>query len=87
MTDSPLSSKKYEDIVASSSALILHNRPANLPAKSVDEEQKHRLEYQQMVEAAKKKGKISTADKPDRSFCKIIISTCDSFVRVGITHL
>lgn len=57
MTDSPLSSKKYEDIVASSSALILHNRPANLPAKSVDEEQKHRLEYQQMVEAAKKKGK------------------------------
>lgn len=56
LTDSPLSGKKYEDVVASSSALILHNRPANLPAKSVDEEQKHRLEYQQIVEAAKRKG-------------------------------
>lgn len=42
--------------MASSSALILHNRPSNLPAKSQDEEQKHRQEYQQMVEAARKKG-------------------------------
>lgn len=49
-------SKHYEDIVASSSALILHNRPSNLPAKSQDEEQKHRQEYRQMVEAARKKG-------------------------------
>ncbi|KAJ9592631.1 hypothetical protein L9F63_015704, partial [Diploptera punctata] len=48
-------SKRYEDIVASSSALILHNRPSNLPAKSQDEEQKHRQEYEQMVEAARKK--------------------------------
>lgn len=48
-------SKRYEDIVASSSALILHNRPSNLPAKSQDEEQKHRQEYQQMVDAARKK--------------------------------
>ncbi|XP_069678190.1 TBC1 domain family member 14-like isoform X2 [Periplaneta americana] len=47
--------KRYEDVVASSSALILHNRPSNLPAKSHDEEQKHRQEYQQMVEAARKK--------------------------------
>lgn len=49
-------SKHYEQIVASSSALILHSRPSNLPAKSPDEDQKHRLEYQQMVEAARKKG-------------------------------
>lgn len=49
------SSKRYEDVVASSSALILHDRPANLPAKSIDEEAKHKLEYEQMVEAAKKK--------------------------------
>jgi hypothetical protein len=48
--------KHYEDIVASSSALILHNRPSSLPAKSPDEDQKHRHEYQQMVEAARKKG-------------------------------
>jgi hypothetical protein len=52
-------SKRYEDIVASSSALILHNRPSNLPAKSQDEEQKHRQEYQQMVEAARKRGVFS----------------------------
>lgn len=48
-------SKYYEDIVASSTALILHDRPSNLPAKSQDEEQKHRQEYQQMVAAARKK--------------------------------
>ncbi|GLG94232.1 Ecotropic viral integration site 5 ortholog [Gryllus bimaculatus] len=47
--------KQYEDIVASSSALILHQRPSNLPAKSQDEEQKHRHEYERMVEAARKK--------------------------------
>lgn len=47
--------KQYEDIVASSSALILHQRPSNLPAKSQDEEHKHRIEYQKMVEAARKK--------------------------------
>jgi hypothetical protein len=49
-------SKHYEGIVASSTALILHDRPSNLPAKSQDEEQKHRQEYQQMVAAARKKG-------------------------------
>jgi hypothetical protein len=51
-------SKHYEDIVASSSALILHSRPSNLPAKSPDEDHKHRQEYQQMVEAARKKGEF-----------------------------
>ena len=48
--------KRYEDVVASSSALILHDRPPNLPAKSIDEEAKHKQEYEQMVEAAKKRG-------------------------------
>ncbi|KAK3918628.1 TBC1 domain family member 12 [Frankliniella fusca] len=55
LRSSASSSKRYEDVVASSSALILHDRPANLPAKSVDEEAKHKQEYEQMVEAAKKK--------------------------------
>ncbi|KAK6618651.1 hypothetical protein RUM43_013042 [Polyplax serrata] len=53
--NSPLTTKKYEDVIVSSSALILHNRPANLPAKSEDEQQKHKLEYEQIVEAARKK--------------------------------
>lgn len=47
----------HESRVASSSALIQLDRPANLPAKSEEEEARHRLEYQQMVEAARKKGK------------------------------
>uniref|UniRef100_A0A1B6MS73 Rab-GAP TBC domain-containing protein n=1 Tax=Graphocephala atropunctata TaxID=36148 RepID=A0A1B6MS73_9HEMI len=45
----------HESRVASSSALIQLDRPANLPAKSEEEEARHRLEYQQMVEAARKK--------------------------------
>ena len=48
--------KKYENVVASSSALILHARPDNLPAKPDDEETRHRKEYERMVAAAKKKG-------------------------------
>lgn len=48
-------SKRYEDVIASSSALILHDRPSNLPAKSADEETKHKQEYELMVEAAKKR--------------------------------
>lgn len=55
LRSSASSSKRYEDVIASSSALILHDRPANLPAKSVDEEAKHKQEYEQMVEAAKKR--------------------------------
>lgn len=37
-------------------ALIQLDRPACLPAKSQHELEKHRLQYQNMVEAAKKKG-------------------------------
>lgn len=54
---STLRTFSHESRVASSSALIQLDRPANLPAKSEEEEARHRLEYQQMVEAARKKGK------------------------------
>lgn len=47
--------KQFTDVIASSSALILHRRPSNLPAKCPDEEEKHKHEYQRMVEAARKK--------------------------------
>uniref|UniRef100_T1JH67 Rab-GAP TBC domain-containing protein n=1 Tax=Strigamia maritima TaxID=126957 RepID=T1JH67_STRMM len=40
---------------SSTTALILENRPINLPAKSLEEEQKHRHQYEQMIEAVKKK--------------------------------
>lgn len=60
-TSSATSKFSHENRVASSSALIQLDRPANLPAKSQDEEQRHRQEYQEMVEAARKKGrKISS---------------------------
>ncbi|KAF4110977.1 TBC1 domain family member 14 isoform X1 [Onychostoma macrolepis] len=39
----------------STTALILENRPANLPAKPEDEAQKHRQEYEEMVAQAKKR--------------------------------
>ncbi|CAH0394159.1 unnamed protein product [Bemisia tabaci] len=48
-------SRSHENIVASSSALIQLDRPANLPAKSPSEQLKHKLEYEQMIQAAKKK--------------------------------
>ncbi|XP_075223797.1 TBC1 domain family member 14-like [Lycorma delicatula] len=47
--------RSHENIVASSTALIQLDRPACLPAKSQHELEKHRQQYQDMVEAAKKK--------------------------------
>lgn len=42
---------------SSRGSLILEARPSHLPAKSPEEEERHRLEYEQMVQAAKKKGR------------------------------
>uniref|UniRef100_A0A665TVV6 Rab-GAP TBC domain-containing protein n=1 Tax=Echeneis naucrates TaxID=173247 RepID=A0A665TVV6_ECHNA len=39
----------------STTALILEDRPANLPAKPVEEAQKHRQQYEEMVAQAKKR--------------------------------
>lgn len=47
--------RSHENIIASSTALIQLERPACLPAKSQQESEKHRQQYQDMVEAAKKK--------------------------------
>ncbi|CAN8023570.1 unnamed protein product [Ixodes persulcatus] len=54
---SPTPSKQSADgcVASSTTALILENRPSNLPAKPPDEEHKHRLEYEEMVKAARKK--------------------------------
>ncbi|XP_044276016.1 TBC1 domain family member 12 [Varanus komodoensis] len=40
----------------STTALILEDRPSNLPAKSVEEALRHRQEYDEMVAEAKKRG-------------------------------
>ncbi|XP_023218167.1 TBC1 domain family member 12-like [Centruroides sculpturatus] len=49
-------SRHSEECVASSTtALILENRPTNLPAKHPEEESRHKLEYEEMVKAARKK--------------------------------
>ncbi|XP_054766668.2 serine-rich adhesin for platelets-like [Lytechinus pictus] len=42
---------------SSTTALILENRPENLPAKNPEEEEKHKEEYTKMLKEAKKKGK------------------------------
>ncbi|XP_060535702.1 TBC1 domain family member 12-like [Cylas formicarius] len=52
--------------VASSSALIQHKRPHNLPAKPYDEEQRHADEYNAILAAAKRKEAKDTATKQRR---------------------
>ncbi|XP_066548865.1 TBC1 domain family member 12 isoform X2 [Amia ocellicauda] len=47
--------KNLEFEPLSTTALILEDRPANLPAKSTEEAQRHRQEYDEMVAEAKKR--------------------------------
>ncbi|KAH9513225.1 hypothetical protein Btru_034411 [Bulinus truncatus] len=47
--------KKQCSEVMSTTALILENRPGNLPSKSPEEAEKHKQQYEAMVEAAKRK--------------------------------
>ncbi|XP_067657722.1 TBC1 domain family member 14-like isoform X1 [Haliotis asinina] len=47
--------KKQDIEVLSTTALILENRPMNLPSKNPEEAEKHRQEYEAMVEAARRK--------------------------------
>ncbi|XP_037536342.1 TBC1 domain family member 12 [Nematolebias whitei] len=49
----------------STTALILEDRPINLPAKSVEETQRHKLEYEEMVAGAKRR-EIKEAQKKKR---------------------
>ncbi|XP_052248979.1 TBC1 domain family member 14-like [Dreissena polymorpha] len=50
------SRSKKEDIeVMSTTALILENRPMNLPSKSPEELEKHQKQYEAMVDAARRK--------------------------------
>ncbi|KAM4729970.1 TBC1 domain family member 12 isoform 2-T2 [Anableps anableps] len=49
----------------STTALILEDRPSNLPAKSVEETQRHRLEYEEMVAGAKRR-ELKEAQKKKR---------------------
>ncbi|XP_028278759.1 TBC1 domain family member 12-like isoform X1 [Parambassis ranga] len=47
--------KNLEFEPLSTTALILEDRPANLPAKSVEETQRHKMEYEEMVAGAKRR--------------------------------
>ncbi|KAI3363516.1 hypothetical protein L3Q82_012116 [Scortum barcoo] len=47
--------KNLEFEPLSTTALILEDRPANLPAKSLEETQRHKLEYEEMVAGAKRR--------------------------------
>ncbi|XP_013855453.1 TBC1 domain family member 12 [Austrofundulus limnaeus] len=49
----------------STTALILEDRPVNLPAKSVEETQRHKLEYEEMVAGAKRR-EMKEAQKKKR---------------------
>nr|XP_034831450.1 TBC1 domain family member 14-like [Maniola hyperantus] len=52
---SSASEKQFEDLVASSIALIQHDRPSNLPAKCTEEALRHKAEHARMVEAARRR--------------------------------
>ncbi|KAK2824682.1 hypothetical protein Q5P01_021857 [Channa striata] len=57
--------KNLEFEPLSTTALILEDRPANLPAKSVEETQRHKLEYEEMVAGAKRR-ELKEAQKKKR---------------------
>ncbi|XP_044751449.1 TBC1 domain family member 12-like isoform X2 [Coccinella septempunctata] len=58
----PISSISHQN-VASSSALFQYSRPPNVPAKSLEEEEKHREEYKAILAAAKRKEAMHSAIK------------------------
>nr|XP_057914351.1 TBC1 domain family member 12-like [Doryrhamphus excisus]XP_057914355.1 TBC1 domain family member 12-like [Doryrhamphus excisus] len=57
--------KNLEFEPLSTTALILEDRPSNLPAKSVEETQRHKLEYDEMVAGAKRR-EMKEAQKKKR---------------------
>ncbi|XP_029926818.1 TBC1 domain family member 12-like [Myripristis murdjan] len=57
--------KNLEFEPLSTTALILEDRPANLPAKSQEETQRHKLEYEEMVAGAKRR-ELKEAQKKKR---------------------
>ncbi|XP_040905609.1 TBC1 domain family member 12-like isoform X1 [Toxotes jaculatrix] len=57
--------KNLEFEPLSTTALILEDRPANLPAKSEEETQRHKLEYEEMVAGAKRR-ELKEAQKKKR---------------------
>jgi len=54
----PSKSFEFQNKVVSSSHLIQLHRPESLPPKPLEEQLKHQKEYERMVEAVKKKGKL-----------------------------
>ncbi|XP_063363290.1 TBC1 domain family member 14-like isoform X1 [Cydia amplana] len=52
---SSASDKQFEDLVASSIALIQHDRPSNLPAKTTEEALRHKAEHARILEAARRR--------------------------------
>ncbi|VVC91035.1 unnamed protein product [Leptidea sinapis] len=52
---SSASEKQFEDLVASSIALIQHDRPSNLPAKCTEEALRHKAEHARLVEEARRR--------------------------------
>ncbi|KAM4599456.1 TBC1 domain family member 12-like isoform 2-T2 [Fundulus diaphanus] len=57
--------KNLEFEPLSTTALILEDRPSNLPAKSEEETQRHKLEYEEMVAGAKRR-EMKEAQKKKR---------------------
>ncbi|XP_073947606.1 TBC1 domain family member 12-like isoform X2 [Choristoneura fumiferana] len=63
---SSASEKQFEDLVASSIALIQHDRPSNLPAKTTEEALRHKAEHARIMEAARRRVERETAARHAR---------------------
>ncbi|KAM8851990.1 TBC1 domain family member 12-like [Synchiropus picturatus] len=64
----PVASRRKKNLEfepLSTTALILEDRPSNLPAKSVEETQRHKQEYEEMVAGAKRR-ELKDAQKKKR---------------------
>lgn len=59
-------SPKAELQLVSTTGLVMEGRPGNLPVKSEKEERKHRAQYEQMIQQAKKKGEKVLCGEPIR---------------------
>ncbi|CAH1115381.1 unnamed protein product [Psylliodes chrysocephalus] len=73
-------------VVASSSALIQHERPSSLPAKSQKEEQKHKDEYKAILAAAKKKEAQSSAAKQKQQKLQLKLEEQQAFATKHFTQ-
>nr|KAF6322929.1 TBC1 domain family member 12 [Pipistrellus kuhlii] len=77
--------KNFEFEPLSTTALILEDRPSNLPAKSVEEALRHRQEYDEMVAEAKKRELYEIFLSRAKERCKSLSETSSETDTEGVS--